>query len=76
MESNGKRLRHEQQQHSEESLQESSTTEIRMYHSVEDLLRKDAAQNLPPDSLSVRVATSTGEASAETKPWWKKLLGE
>ncbi|MGV3755021.1 MAG: hypothetical protein ACO1QS_06540 [Verrucomicrobiota bacterium] len=76
MESNGKRLRQEQQQHSEESLQESSTTEVRMYHSVEDLLRKDAAQNPPPDTLSLRVATSTGEAASQNpKPWWKKLLG-
>lgn len=75
MEPNGQRLRHDQQQHSEESLHKSSTTEVRMYHSVEDILREDAAQNPPPDSLSLRVATSTGQEAAQApKSWWKKLL--
>jgi hypothetical protein len=76
MEPNGQRLRHDQQQHADEALQQSSTTEVRMYHSVEDLLRKDAAENPPPDSLSHRVATSaSSEAAQAPKSWWKKLMG-
>jgi hypothetical protein len=76
MDSNGQRLRHDQKQHADESLQQSSTTEVHLYHSVEDLLRKDAAQNPPPDSLSHRVATSVSQEGVQApKPWWKKLMG-
>lgn len=77
MESNGQRLRHEQQQESEESLNQSGTTQIRIYDSVEGLLREDADRNPPPASLSHRVAESTTkDAAVDEKPWWKRLLGQ
>lgn len=76
MDSNNKRLRQDQQQHSQESLHQSSSTSVQSYHSVEDMLRKDAEQNPPPDSLSHRVATSATAEVPQSKPWWRKLMGD
>jgi len=77
MEPNGQRLRQDQQQHEDASLNESSTTEVNMYHSVDDLMRKDAEQNPPPDSLTQRVSSSAAsEATQAPKPWWRKLMGD
>lgn len=76
MESKGQRLRQEQKQHSEASLNEASKTDTRLFNSVEEVLREDAANNPPPESLSHRVANSSSkDAASLPKPWWQKLLG-
>jgi len=77
MDPQGSRLRQNQDQQAQESLKESSTTEFKSYHSVEDLLRQDAAQNPPPAALAHQVASGIQKANpAEPKSWWQKLLGE
>lgn len=73
-------LHHEHNQHSEESLNQSASTEVREYNSVEALLREDAADNPPPALLEEKVAAATaiqtGSPENAAKPWWKKLLGD
>jgi hypothetical protein len=79
MDPQGSRLRQNQNQQAQESLKESSTTEFKSYHSVEELLRQDAAQNPPPAALAQQVADGVKKANpppAESKNWWQKLLGD
>lgn len=79
MEPNSSRLRQNQQKESQESLENSSTTEVKLYHSVEELLRHDAEQNPAPEALAQRVAASSKDVtSAEKAPksWWQRLVGE
>ncbi|HEY1172987.1 MAG TPA: hypothetical protein VGH19_16585 [Verrucomicrobiae bacterium] len=76
MEPKGQRLRQEHKQQSETSLNSASNTDTRLFNSVEEVLREDAAQNPPPDSLSHRVASSSSkDAASLPKPWWQKLIG-
>lgn len=44
------------------------------FESVEDLIRQDAAQVEPPDSIIERLNESIANEQRNSQPWWRKLF--
>lgn len=66
-----KRLR--QEQRLEETLEQRQETHGKTFDSVEEMLRYDASQTLPPPSLAGRLAASLA-AQPKPRAWWKRFL--
>jgi len=44
------------------------------FESVEQLIRHDARQTLPPPSIARRLHESIGQSDAPRRAWWRRLL--
>jgi hypothetical protein len=44
------------------------------FESVEQLIRHDAGQTLPPPSIARRLRESIGETRAPRRAWWRRLV--
>ena len=70
------KLRQEQQQ-AEQAAELQSQEETRhgqQFASVEELIRFDAAQTAPPETVADRLKQSIAREPAP-RPWWRRLFG-
>lgn len=45
------------------------------FASIEEMLRADAAQTPPPESVETRLKTSIAKERPRPRSWWRKLFG-
>ncbi len=45
------------------------------FASAEEMLRTDAAQTPPPESIEIRLKTSIAKEPPRPRSWWRKLFG-
>jgi hypothetical protein len=48
----------------------------REFKTVEEMLRSDAAENLPPPHLAERLAASISLEPKPRRSWWQKFIGQ
>jgi hypothetical protein len=58
----------------QQRLQASSTA--REFASVDEMLRFDASQVAPPDTLETRLQNSLQQTPAPRQPWWRRWFGK
>jgi len=71
---NPKRLQHQQQQTGEQQQAQQQTE--RVFETPEELLRHDAAQTQPPETIAERLKDSMANEPPPSRPWWKRILGK
>ena len=69
------KLRSEQVHQSETQAQLTQGTQGREFATVEDLLREDAAQVAPPETILQRLKQSLTREIPPPSAWWKKWFG-
>jgi hypothetical protein len=67
-------LRSSEQQVQSVQSQSGQQQHGREFSSVEELLRHDAAQSLPPATLETRVASSIAREPPPRRRWWQRLF--
>lgn len=74
-----KRSKLKQEQRDESELEAQQQTRPvppgKVFDSVEELLRHDAAQTGPPAQLRERLARAVENAPNPARPWWRRWLG-
>ncbi len=66
------KLRQEQKQ---EMIEQTGAQETaRVFSSVEEMLREDAATNPPPPALAHRVAESIAREPKPARSWWQRIF--
>jgi len=72
MEPKPSKLRQEQKQ---EPIEQTGAQETaRVFPSVEEMLREDAATNRPPPALAHRVADSISREPKPARSWWQRIF--
>jgi hypothetical protein len=69
------RQEHEQREQSTEAQLQHQTQAGREFTSVEEMIRFDTQQTLPPERISERLKESVDRDPVPTKPWWRRLFG-
>jgi hypothetical protein len=72
MEPKPSKLRQEQKQ---ETIEQTGAQETaRVFSSVEEMLREDAAATPPPPALAHRVAESIAREPKTARSWWQRIF--
>jgi hypothetical protein len=67
----------ESQQNQELAAQhQAAQNAVQEFSTVEELLRHDTAQTVPPASIAQRLQKSSAEFPRPGRSWWKKLFGQ
>jgi hypothetical protein len=74
MDPNHSKLQSREQQATHVQAQSNQQQQGKDFASVEDLLRHDASQQHPSDSLERRVAKSIEAEPRPRRRWWQKLF--
>jgi hypothetical protein len=75
MKPNPSKLQHQQQEQQTSDLRETQQQQAaREFASVEELIRLDAAETVPPASLAERLNESIAREPKPERPWWKRLF--
>ena len=56
--------------------QNAAQNAVQEFSTVEDLLRHDTAQTVPPAVIAQRLQKSSAEIPRPGRSWWKKLFGQ
>jgi hypothetical protein len=69
------KLRHQQQETQQAELHETQQQQaLQEFASVDELLRFDAQQTVPPVELAERVNESIAAEPKRDRSWWKRLF--
>jgi hypothetical protein len=68
------RQQQEQAEQAVESLGHQEAQSVQQFSSVEEMIRFDAKQTLPPDSLAERLQDAISREPKPTKSWWQRLF--
>lgn len=67
----------ESRQNQELAAQQNATqNSVQEFSTVEELLRHDTAQTVPPAAIAQRLQKSSAEFPRPGRSWWKKLFGQ
>ena len=72
MEPQPRKLRLTPQQEAREEVQSTPTQAGHDFASVEEMLRYDASQTPPPETVAARLQDSLAQEPAPRRPWWKR----
>jgi hypothetical protein len=65
----------QEQQHESELRQNEQSQSAQEFESVDEMIRLDANQTVPPPSIAERLKESIAQEPPPAQPWWKRLFG-
>ena len=74
MKQNSSKLKHQEEQRSAEQHQSAQQQTAREFAGVEELLRYDAEQVVPPPNVAKRLDESVARETKPARPWWQRFL--
>ena len=74
MKQHSSKLRQEAQQQTTEQQQAAQKQQGLQFASVEEMLRWDASQTMPPAGIEVRLKNSIGGEPKPQRSWWERFF--